>query len=95
MLYKRGIYSAAISYLKEAEAGAPDGDPTVGVFRHHLAQAYEKDGDGTSAQSTLERALSEFEAQLEERLAGGAPGTPDPSWVKEARAMLKKLQSGA
>jgi len=45
VLYKRGIPSAAISYLKEAVANS-DGDIAVsGISMHHLAQAYEADGN--------------------------------------------------
>jgi tetratricopeptide (TPR) repeat protein len=91
VLYQRGVPAAAISYLKEAEAGTEPGSPTLGVVRYHLALAYEKNGDSKEAVETLERALTELGVQLEAiRKRGGA--AEEPSWAAEARSMLNRLQ---
>ncbi|HXV37081.1 MAG TPA: tetratricopeptide repeat protein [Myxococcota bacterium] len=95
VLYKRGVPSAAISYLKEAVANS-DGDITVmGISLHHLAQAYEADGDPDKARETLERAIAELEKSAAEQRASGEPARPEPGWAAEVRAMLKRLESGA
>ena len=39
VLYKRGVPSAAVGYLKEAEGGMDPGDRSLGAVRHHLALA--------------------------------------------------------
>ena len=93
VLYKRGIPSAAISYLKEAVANA-DGDIKVsGVSLHHLAQAYEADGDPDKAQQTLRRTITALEELAKEMRASGEPIRPEPAWAKEVRAMLVRLES--
>ena len=92
VLYKRGVPAAAISYLKEAEAGLEPGSPSLGVVRYHLALAYESNGDSEEAVETLERALADLDAQLDEvRKRGGA--AEEPSWAAEARSLLDRLQS--
>ncbi len=94
VLYKRGIPSAAISYLKEAVANS-DGDITVsGVSLHHLAQAYEADGDAEKARQTLRRVLTALEEHAEQKRASGEPASPEPAWATEVRAMLTRLESG-
>ena len=55
VLYKRGISSAAISYLKEAEANSGEDVDLAGTVRHHLAQAYEAEGEVDEAKSALRR----------------------------------------
>jgi tetratricopeptide (TPR) repeat protein len=97
VLYKRGVPAAAISYLKEAEAATKAGDGSRGMVRHHLALAYEANGDTNEAIAALERALSavdEHNASIVEQ--GGKPG-PEPAWVGEARSRREKLvaQGGA
>jgi len=95
VLYKRGIPSAAISYLKEAVA-ISDGDiATAGISMHHLAQAYEADGDPEKARQTLRRAVAALDEYAEERRASGEPIPPEPSWAPEARAMLVRLETGS
>jgi tetratricopeptide (TPR) repeat protein len=95
VLYKRGIPSAAISYLKEAVANS-DGDiANSGVSLHHLAQAYEADGDPEKARQTLRRAIVALEENAEEKRASGQPVRPEPAWAAEARAMLTRLESGS
>jgi tetratricopeptide (TPR) repeat protein len=91
VLYQRGVPAAAISYLKEAEAGSDAGSPSLGVVRYHLALAYESNGDSQDAVETLQRALTELDAQLEEvRKRGGA--VEEPTWAGEARSMLDRLK---
>jgi len=94
VLYKRGIPSAAISYLKEAVANS-DGDITVsGISLHHLAQAYEADGDPKKARETLLRVVAALEENAEQKRASGEPISPEPTWATEVRAMLTRLESG-
>jgi FimV-like protein len=93
VLYKRGIPSAAISYLKEAVANS-DGDITVsGISLHHLAQAYEADGDPEKARETLQRVVAALDASAEEKRASGELISPEPGWATEVRAMLARLES--
>ncbi len=94
VLFKRGIPSAAISYLKEAVANS-DGDIAVsGISLHHLAQAYEADADPEKARETLRRAIAELEQSLNDQRESGEPLRPEPSWAAEVRAMLARLESG-
>ena len=48
VLYRRGVPSAAIGYLKEGVAGIEGGDPNKGLVRYHLAKAYEASGDAAN-----------------------------------------------
>jgi tetratricopeptide (TPR) repeat protein len=92
VLYKRGVPGAAISYLKEAEAGSGPDDPGINVIRYHLALAYEKNGDKQDAITALERALTSLDSQLESaRKGGGTP--PEPGWAAEARGLLDELRA--
>jgi tetratricopeptide (TPR) repeat protein len=92
VLYKRGIPSAAISYLKEAVANS-DGDIAVsGISMHHLAQAYEADGDPEKAQETLRRAIVELDEHAAEQRASGEPVRPEAAWAAEVRTMLARLE---
>ncbi len=94
VLYKRGIPSAAISYLKESEAGTDPNDASIGIVRHHLAMAYEANGDFAQAREALTRALAGLEKQLAAARAKGATAT-EPPWAAEARAMLERLKAKA
>jgi tetratricopeptide (TPR) repeat protein len=90
VLYRRGVPSAAIGYLKEAVAGMPPGDANLGLVRHHLAMAYEASGDKDLARQTLDLALSDHDAWVAARKAEGA--TPsEPTWYAEARQMKERL----
>jgi tetratricopeptide (TPR) repeat protein len=91
VLFKRGIPSAAISYLKEAEAGMDVTNPAVDVVRHHLALAYEANGDPEGARDAATRALEGLEKRMETRAAQGASEQPEPAWASESRAMLDRL----
>jgi tetratricopeptide (TPR) repeat protein len=94
VLYKRGIPSAAISYLKEAVANS-DGDIAVaGISLHHLAQAYEADGDPEKARQTLRRAITALDEQTDAKRASGETMRSELSWATEARAMLARLERG-
>jgi len=95
VLYKRGIPSAAISYLKEAVANS-DGDiKVVGISLHHLAQAYEADGDPEKARETLQRAVAALEENAEQQQANGQPAPADPTWATGVREMLARLESSS
>jgi tetratricopeptide (TPR) repeat protein len=91
VLFRRGVPSAAIGYLKEAEAGVKPEDATLGVIRHHLALAYEASGDKENARTTLDRAISAHEAFVEAQKARGVPVGADPSWYQDARKMRERL----
>ena len=94
MLFRRGIPSAAIGYLKEAEAGFKPGDANLGIVRHHLAQAYEANGEIDRAIRTLERAISDHEAAVDARRAQGQPAGAEPPWYSQAREMKSRLAGG-
>jgi tetratricopeptide (TPR) repeat protein len=91
VLYKRGLYSAAVGYLKEAVATIDPTSPSVGIVRHHLALAYEANEQRQEAIETLEIALADLEQRrLAVREKGGKPS--EPEWSGEARDMLKRLK---
>ncbi len=87
VLYKKGINSAAIEYLREADEGFDVRNPNFGIVRHHLALAYEANGEPAKARSTLERALEDLAAQLPD-------GAREPGWAADVRAMLERLPQG-
>ncbi len=94
VLFKRGIPSAAISYLKEAEAGGAEADaPTIATIRHHLALAYESDGSKDKAGEALRRALSDLDEKASTRRASGEAAMRDPEWATPLRAMLTRLET--
>jgi hypothetical protein len=91
-MHKRGMHSAAISYLKEAEAGTDPNDASIGIVRYHLALAYEANGETDAAREALTRAVAGLEKQLEAaRAKGTAP--PEPPWAADVRAMLDRLKA--
>ena len=92
VLYKRGVASAAVGYLKEALANMEVDSPDVGVVRHHLAQAYEANDQQQEAIAALEMALADVEQENGDvRKSGGVPQAPP--WSGEARQMLDRLKS--
>ena len=91
VLYRRGVPSAAIGYLKEAVAATRAGDPNLGLIRHHLALAYEASGDKKQAKEVVEQAIADHQAFASAQKAAGATGVSDPPWMSEARAMLGRL----
>lgn len=90
VLYKKGIPSAAIIYLREAVAGLPVGSQALGMVQFHLALALELNGDTESAKETLVEALSGFGKDGKQELVDGAT-IVDPNWVKEAQAALDRM----
>ena len=86
VLYKKGIPSAAIGYLQEADEGFDTHNPSFGVVRHHLALAYEANGEHDKARATLKGALSDLKSVLAEN-----PGAKEPPWAADVRAMLDRL----
>ncbi len=88
VLYKKNLSSAAIGYLKEAESGFRADDPHLALVRHHLALAYEANGEPEKAEQTLEQAIRDLDAiyQAEE----GEKGT-EPAWTAEIRSMHERL----
>jgi len=92
VLYKRGVPGAAISYLKEAEAGSAPDYSGINLIRYHLALAYEKKGDTEDAIAALERALNSLDSQLDRaREDGGKPA--EPAWAADARGLLDRLRA--
>jgi len=91
VLYKRGVPSAAISYLREAESGMEAGSASLGVVRHHLAQAYLANSQPDRARETWEKALADYDAQREAARAEGARAEAEPAWAAEARSKLETL----
>jgi tetratricopeptide (TPR) repeat protein len=93
VLFKRGVTSAAIGYLKEAEAATKPNDASLGVVRFHLAQAYEANGDAEEALAALDRALETLGTQMQAvRAQGGDPG-PEPEWAAEARELRERVSA--
>jgi len=88
VLYKRGVSSAAVGYLRESVQLAGPNDPALGEIRTHLALAYEASGDRDKAIATLEAALSD----LDKRKASGNLNE-DPPWAENARASVERLKS--
>ena len=92
VMHKRGMHSAAISYLKEAEAGTDPNDASIGIIRYHLALAYEANGETGNARDALNRALAGLDKQLAAARAKGA--TPsEPPWAKDVRSMQTRLSA--
>jgi tetratricopeptide (TPR) repeat protein len=91
VLFKRGVPSAAIGYLKEAEAATNPSDASLGVVRFHLAQAYEANGDTEDALAALDRALETLGAQMEAVRAQGREPGQEPAWAADARALRERV----
>ena len=87
VLYKRGIPSAAIGYLREALAGFAGDENAQGVVRYHLAQAYEANEQPDKALETLDAAI-EAADQAEQK-------GDSPSWAPEVPAMAERLRVAA
>ncbi|MFT5441086.1 MAG: tetratricopeptide (TPR) repeat protein [Myxococcota bacterium] len=90
VLFKRGVSGAAVGYLKESVQTANEDDPGLGVMRHHLAQAYEADGNAVGATEVLKSAIEDLERQQSvERSQGRDPQSPP--WESDVRGMLERL----
>jgi len=91
VLYKKGIASAAITYLEEAEAATPESSPSRPVVQYHLALAHEANGDTEQARAEVGKALETFasyEKAFREK-QGSLP--PQPAWVAQARSLQARL----
>jgi tetratricopeptide (TPR) repeat protein len=92
VLYRRGIHSAAVGYLREAIAGLDEDAPQLAMVHHHLAMAYEANDQKDMAIGALETSLGELNQQEGRILAAG--GTwEDPEWSTPAREMLARLKN--
>ena len=68
----------------------------AGWVRYHLAVAYEANQQPEQAREVLDRAFADFEEQKKAARERGFEGEiPDPSWAKDARALLDQLPAGA
>ncbi len=90
VLYKRGVSSAAIGYLREAIQVAKPDDPGIGEIRAHLSLAYEASGDKAKAIETLEASLK----HLEELKAAGKLRA-EPAWAERARGDIERLKAAS
>ena len=99
VLYRRGVPSAAIAFLREAEAGlvvrvnqGRSGDQAnLGLIRHHLAAAYEASGDTDSARDVLDAAFESHGAWVDHERSQGRTVADEAPWFGEARDLEGKL----
>jgi tetratricopeptide (TPR) repeat protein len=94
VLYKRGVPTAAIGYLREAVQSSDPTQPAIGLIRTHLSMAYEAAGENDKALETLEEALAHLEKQMAQRKTSGKPAK-EPSWASEARASIDRLKTAS
>jgi tetratricopeptide (TPR) repeat protein len=89
VLYKKNVPAAAIGYLREAVGGLAPEDPSLPLVRHHLALAYEANGEPEQAIEALEQAVSGLDAQR-----GTGDGSPrvEPPWAQDVRDHLARLR---
>jgi tetratricopeptide (TPR) repeat protein len=92
VLYKKNVPSAAIGYLREAEGAIPPEDPQIGIVRHHLALAYEANGEPERAREVLNRAIRELNAQFG---GEGEDRPPEPPWAAQLRSMHARLNTSS
>lgn len=93
VLFRKGVPGAAIGYLKEAESTARPGEDSLGIIRHHLAQAYEANNEPERAKEALERALADLEI-IKKRAEERGAAVKEPAWAADVRAMLDRLGKG-
>jgi len=91
VLYKRGVHSAAIGYLREAVSVAGSNDAAIGEIRLHLSQAYEASGDRAKALDSLEAAISDIDGLRESGAL--AKDAPPPPWAERVRKEIARLQA--
>ena len=91
VLYKRGVHSAAIGYLREAVTVAGGEDVAIGEIRLHLSKAYEATGDNDKALKTLEEALEDVD-KLRESGKMAKEGPPPP-WASRVQAEIDRLKA--
>jgi tetratricopeptide (TPR) repeat protein len=88
VLYKKNLPSAAIGYLKEAANGFEAGESQLAMVLHHLALAYEANGEIEQAQQTLDEAIRDLDAIYE---GEGGEKRGEPAWTAEIRSMHQRL----
>ncbi|MAJ60328.1 MAG: hypothetical protein CBC48_10150 [bacterium TMED88] len=90
VLYKRGVSSAAIGYLREAVRMTDEDEPARGGVYYHLALAYEGAGKSEAASEAYSSALEHVKRHR-------AQGTlsADPDWAENARANLGAIQNAS
>ena len=90
VLYKRGVSSAAIGYLREAVRMTDEDEPARGGVYYHLALAYEGAGKSEAASEAYSSALDHVKRHR-------AQGTlsADPDWAEKARANLGAIQNAS
>jgi len=94
VLYKKGIPTAAVGYLKEAEGLFQPDEPSLAIVRHHLAQAYEAAGQEAEAREALRRAFRDLERMRESYRVSTGREPDEPAWLADMRAMLERLEGG-
>ena len=93
VLYKRGVHSAAIGYLREAVTVAGPQDSAIGEIQLHLSTVYEASGDKAKALETLETALSDLE-QMRDK-SQGSEAAPTPGWATRAQGEIDRLRASS
>jgi tetratricopeptide (TPR) repeat protein len=92
VLFKRGIPSVAIGYLREALAAMDPNDDNMGVIRQHLAQAYAANGETPVAIEILETGLEDLDQRIA-RLRAEDREAAEPHWAGETRDLLTRLKT--
>lgn len=90
VLYKRGVHSAAIGYLREAVTVAGSEDMAIGEIRLHLSSAYEATGDSAKALETLEAAIGDIDALRRSGKLGKGDSAP---WEARVRSGIERLKA--
>ncbi len=91
VLYKRGVHSAAIGYLREAVNVAGSEDSAIGEIRMHLSRAYEASGDQSKALESLQAALTDIDGLRKSGKLG--KDDPAPPWADRVRSEIERLQA--
>ncbi|MEE3332251.1 MAG: tetratricopeptide repeat protein [Myxococcota bacterium] len=86
VLFKRGIPSAAIGYLREAVNGFSADPGSLGAVSHHLALAYEANEQKDKALEALEVAIGAADTLK-------ANSGQDPGWAADVREMASRLRA--
>ncbi len=93
VLYKRGVHSAAIGYLREAVSVAGADDVAIGEIRLHLSQAYEASGDKSKALDSLQAAINDIDGLRES--GSLAKDAPPPPWAERVQREIARLQAAS
>jgi tetratricopeptide (TPR) repeat protein len=94
VLFKRGIPSAAIGYLREAAASFQEDPRALAVVQHHLASAYEANSQPDEALKAINSALKSIDERAAQVRAEGGE-VVEPAWTAEARQMAKRLRGAS